>query len=158
MLWYLRLINRKNSCLHSISFISLLEPHCLMCDNYYLLVSFPPDWSSGWETCFIYFWIPQNLAQCLICLGWMNEYILCHLYRKSLLIQMLDILFVRNVYPISKYIHGKSLLNCVDWLSYSDTYFSGNKLLLVQAAKEIIHMRIKLISIYCMFVPSLFFI
>ena len=71
---------------------------------------------------------------------------------------MLAILFIRNIYPISKYIYGKSLLNCVDWLSYSDTYFFGNKLLLVQAAKEMIHMRIKLISIYCTSVPSLFFI
>ena len=129
-----------------------------MYDNYYLLVSFPPDWSSRWETCFLYFWMPQSLAQCLICLGWMNEYILCYLYRKSLLIQMLAILFIRNIYPISKYIYGKSLLNCVDWLSYSDTYFFGNKLLLVQATKEMIHMRIKLISIYCTSVPSLFFI
>ena len=129
-----------------------------MYDNYYLLVSFPPDWSSKWETCFIYFWIPQNLAQCLTCLGWMHEYTLCYLYGKSLLIQMLDILFIRNIYPISKYIYGKSLLNCVDWLSYSDTYFCGNKLLLVQVAVEMIHMRIKLISIYCMSVPSLFFI
>lgn len=35
---------------------------------------------------------------------------------------MLDILFIRNIYPVSKYICGKNLLNCVDWLSYFDTY------------------------------------
>ena len=35
---------------------------------------------------------------------------------------MLDILFVRNIHPLSKYIYGKILFNCGDWLSYFDTY------------------------------------
>lgn len=42
MLFFCRLVSRKNSCPYSVSFMSLSEPIILYC-NYCLLVSFPLD-------------------------------------------------------------------------------------------------------------------
>jgi hypothetical protein len=56
-------------------------------------------------------------------------------------------LFIRNIYPVSNYIFVEKLIELCS-LTLTHIHFSGNKLLLVQKAKEMVPMEIKFISIH----------
>lgn len=121
VLSFLRVVSRKNSHSRRVPFISPSGLHYPIL-SLVLTCLFPARLELQARTSSYLFLNPPRFLQCLTYLGWMNEYILCYLYWKLLLIQMLDILFIRNIHPLSNYICGKILLNRGDWRSYFDTY------------------------------------